>query len=578
MVSFLASQRDGMLGPNLQQALDAIGAHLENIRASWLWVTRSAPYLLNGDLAETYRRSIDAVWLYYDTRSLYKEGVALFETAVEGRPYHDVINPHTRALTAIRYGAMHGRLGAFDKAEQYLQIGIKEAEQAGWPLEINRGKVLLGFVYFQMGHNREAIAALEEALPVIREIGEPHDLAHCLLNLGFVRLAAGQPEDGARLAGESVEILRRIGSRRVLPFTLISLGSNLQNLGQIEQARDLFTEALQHARTIKTRSLQGYALMLMGINAQVRSALLEAREHFNAGHAIFSSIGDRYGLVTVLDGLNQIAYEMGDYEEAAHAGLEALRVAETAQMGERLLNSIFDLANAYTALGRFAEARALNERALEADVDIEQRLWGSRIGALNNLSEIARAEGDLTQARQRIDEAYDLVMQTDMEYPLAYVLLNRGRLAFSEGDLEAALSDGEAARTRFESFGLMRPQINARNLLVAVHARLGATDEARALLAPIIEQAAGSPYHPVKQEMLLAAAELMRAFGEREQAAALVGHVMTSETAWAEHKSRAARLLDALDLEADTRQRAVSRGEAASADDLLATVRTVVKK
>jgi tetratricopeptide (TPR) repeat protein len=156
----------------------------------------------------------------------------------------------------------------------------------------------------------------------------------------------------------------------------------------------------------------------------------------------------------------------GKFAEAAAQHARALaireRISPTSYETSRSLNA---LAYAYDELGRYAEARALAERALA--VQIAELGPGHPDIALcyNNLGNIASDEGDLARASDYYRRALAIREKTvpagDDPSGMGDVLNNLGIVAFQQGRLDEAVGYHRRALEVREKIGPDEPDISA---------------------------------------------------------------------------------------------------------------------
>jgi tetratricopeptide (TPR) repeat protein len=74
------------------------------------------------------------------------------------------------------------------------------------------------------GRSAQAIAWLEQSVPLFRQLGDQPGLAWVLANLGTAALARDNFAQGGAWLEQALTLYRELGDRRGLAFTLSSLG------------------------------------------------------------------------------------------------------------------------------------------------------------------------------------------------------------------------------------------------------------------------------------------------------------------------------------------------------------------
>jgi predicted ATPase len=140
-----------------------------------------------------------------------------------------------------------------------------------------------------------------------------------------------------------------------------------------------------------------------GFVLQMTGRLEEAQAEFELSLAAFRKLGERWGNMLALAGLGDLAFEQGDYASACAMADEALKLS-------RELGAVADIAE---SLCRRADAVARTGDPADAlaDYRLAARL-SRRIGSRDTLArahcglgEMALAQGDLGEARRRLEQA-----------------------------------------------------------------------------------------------------------------------------------------------------------------------------
>ncbi|MFI0448723.1 AfsR/SARP family transcriptional regulator [Actinomadura sp. 6N118] len=155
----------------------------------------------------------------------------------------------------------------------------------------------------------------------------------------------------------------------------------------------------------------------------------------------FRRIGDRWGLAFTLTAQAEIAGRRGDHSDAVALYEESIRLNDALGGGPvPIVQCHMRLANELALLGDKDRAvKMLNVALREAErvCSVE-----ATAALLFQLGEIARHDGDLAGAAERLDRAYELISShTGPPHIRALVLCSQGHLAL-------ALGKGEMARTR----------------------------------------------------------------------------------------------------------------------------------
>jgi len=222
----------------------------------------------------------------------------------------------------------------------------------------------LGIAYLAMGEARPAIAILEEALLIAREIGDRRGEGNALGNLGNAYAALGDARKAIEYYEQYLAIAREIGDRRGEGNALGKLGSAYLRLGDARKAIEYYEQYLAIAREIGDRRGEGNALGNLG---SAHAALGDARkaiEYYEQQKAIVREIGDRQGECAALGNLGDEWRKLGETEKARDCVEQGLQLALLAGDPLRIVQVAWLLGWVYADTGDAATAVALEAFAL----------------------------------------------------------------------------------------------------------------------------------------------------------------------------------------------------------------------
>ena len=180
----------------------------------------------------------------------------------------------------------------------------------------------------------------------------------------------------------------------------------------------------------------------------VRGQLEEGRGWFRAALASDAcAAAPLRARARALNGAANLAFDQGDYRQAATLHHEALGLRRAVDDRQGLANTLSNLANVLAELGEFARAVPLYEESLCLRRDLADD-WGIAT-SLNNLGSIAHVRKDFEAARRFHEEALALRRNLGDSYAVAGSLRNLGNVALGLGDLaEASALHREALQLR----------------------------------------------------------------------------------------------------------------------------------
>jgi predicted ATPase/DNA-binding SARP family transcriptional activator/DNA-binding CsgD family transcriptional regulator len=295
--------------------LDLLDVELDNLRAALSWSLEEAD---GEERAESGLRAAAALWRFWDMHGP-GEGRAWLEAALE-----------------------RGQGGSYS---------VRAKALAG-----------LGWIMLFQGDYELAVATLEEAIELYKDLGDLSGEAIALMLLGFAVAHAGDVERFPALSEQCEALLQKPLERRAAAYLLIFLGMVALEAGDYERAVALLEESRASFRVLGDLRDESMSSFTLGMTELKRGNLQRGTEVLEEGLSLARRTKDKLGSAYYFLGLGGVAAEQGQPIRAARlwGAAEALREV----IGLPL--SYFDLAHSgYEA--RLAAVRAqLDETAWEA--------------------------------------------------------------------------------------------------------------------------------------------------------------------------------------------------------------------
>jgi predicted ATPase/DNA-binding SARP family transcriptional activator len=269
---FLQAQAALLRGPQELQAMVAIHADIENIRAAWFWAIEHAQLTV-------LDRATRSLFHYYDMHGDYAGGEQLFAAAQNmierfAPPSHELPG---RLLACRGLFAIHQ--GDYSRAETLLQQSMAllatahNAHERFYPLQY------LAALDCLLGRFAAALPRLEASLELAENGGDLWECAYGLMTLGLWHALVGEHQRARECYEESLQKFNLIAEQRHAGRTMGLLGATLYVLGQIDQARHYLQAGLRRLRELgdppRFSSIQ-VQIMLAGAPAHGNYADLEA--------------------------------------------------------------------------------------------------------------------------------------------------------------------------------------------------------------------------------------------------------------------------------------------------------------
>ncbi len=386
--------------------------------------------------------------------------------------------------------------------EQSLAIKRRIGQQRGIAVSLNE----IAQVQEQMGNNRQALAAFEEALKIRRDIGDKSGTADTLLDLSSFYNEQGQSEKALSMLKQSLQLEREIGSALGEALCLNNIGSiyfaqdqyddantyferafaiyekagvqaemveSLHNLaetdalvGRMDQALAHYMKALDIRRSMGDERGAGIEYFSIGSLFALQARYDAALQSQEDALKIFRAAGDKtVWMVQILNGYGAALAQAGRFDDAGKALNESLALS-------RSLNNPAYIAQAMTYAGdndyyrgKFAEARALYERALQ-----EAEKSKDRSVALTAQVRLARVDSAQHSPKLTAQSAGQLVEQADrlgLKYLALEASLVQAQVLLRSGATQRALDvasrvDAASARSGYRMLNVFAHGIEAQ--------------------------------------------------------------------------------------------------------------------
>jgi transcriptional regulator with AAA-type ATPase domain/tetratricopeptide (TPR) repeat protein len=221
-------------------------------------------------------------------------------------------------------------LGEFDDALARAQQAVAIAEAVDQPLSRTVACTALGVVLVRRGEHARAIAALEQALGLIRDWSIPLWFPRVASLLGIAYALGGRPDEGVPLIERAVE---RATTMRLVGGLALLVGYHADACrlaGRLDEAGALAARATALAREHRERGYEAMALRVAGEVALTRDDVAAAETSLADARARAEALGMQPLLNHCRLGLGIVARRQGKVEDgrqhfaAARAGYAAL--------------------------------------------------------------------------------------------------------------------------------------------------------------------------------------------------------------------------------------------------------------
>jgi predicted ATPase/DNA-binding CsgD family transcriptional regulator len=392
-MDFLKRWENPIMGGRQQDAIAAIRADLDNVRAAWKWAVEHTA-------VESIEQGATTLAEYGQVQSQYQEAAANFEQAALCLSRQQPTEPIDRALLLTQHyrAGFYLRIGRLSEAEQilhecestYRRLGIPPV--AGFTTD---PAFNLGILALIRGDYTAAMRYGEQA----RQTSETYNhnnnrqLAYHLLAESAIGL--GDYQIAEQYAQQSYALLTEAGNRWFMAYTYNQLGTVARALHDYQTAQQYFEASYIIREEFNDPEGMALALNHLGDIALQQQAYGEANSFFHQSLAIYNEINDRGGIARALNGAAVAAMAVGDHQTARDQLRQALEIAVEIRFVSFTLSIVMSIGELLARVG-------LKERA---------------VGLLSLVAHHSAATHDTHLLNHRLLEQFELALLPETEIP-----------------------------------------------------------------------------------------------------------------------------------------------------------------
>jgi predicted ATPase/DNA-binding SARP family transcriptional activator/tetratricopeptide (TPR) repeat protein len=368
-------------------ALDELALDIDNARRAWLWAVENKCWREVG-------LSVEGLYDWFDIRSRFHEGIALFQQALAGGQ----LPPDLTIQIMARQGMLHHRVGHSEPARQVLEQCLARMDASAPAAERIVCLVTLANVARRQGQTREAMQLAQAGLALAREAGDAWGLSSSLAVLGLMHYRAGEIEPAHTCLAESLSAARQSGNVRLLSMPINLLGDMACHTGDFDRAQRLFEEHLALSRKLDDQFNIALHLNNIGTILHVQNKYAEAGLMYQASLEFCRKIGDQRQAAVALNNLGEIALALGQVDPARQHYLEGLSIGKKTQNSFTIMAALNNLGELECAQGN--DQQALAYLAETVQLATETRTLTMLMKALANLAVLLVHQGQTQLAAE----------------------------------------------------------------------------------------------------------------------------------------------------------------------------------
>jgi CHAT domain-containing protein/Tfp pilus assembly protein PilF len=258
-----------------------------------------------------------------------------------------------------------------------------------------------------LGEKQKALEYYNQALPLLRAVGDRGGEAMTLNNIGAVYSSLGEKQKALEYYNQALPLRRVVGDRGGEATTLNNIGGVYDDLGEKQKALEYYNQALPLYKVVGDR--EGEATTLNNIGS-VYSSLGEkqkALEYYNQALPLTRVVGDRGGEATTLNNIGLVYHSLGEKQKALEYYNQALPLTRAVGNRGGEATTLNNIGGVYDDLGEMQKALEYYNQALPL-----YKVVGDREGeatTLNNIAFLQRSQGNLKAALTLMDSSITIL-------------------------------------------------------------------------------------------------------------------------------------------------------------------------
>jgi predicted ATPase len=431
----LVERRGAELAGEAQaDALAALAAEHDNLRAAWSWAARHGrPDLL--------ARAAAGLGYYYEWRAAYAEAEQAYASAaaeLEALPAEQA----ARFLAVLRAWQANFRrlMGDVAVAERLAiqSLAVLGHAPAGLDTRLERAFILLqlGLIASE-GALEDAHRYLEESLALYQALGKRWEASHVLLWLGDLARYEGAFGEARRHFQASLAIRSAYGDRRGVAEVLVWDSHAAADSAQVEEAEALARQSYALHEQLGGAANRAFGLGELGVILMYGGKFAEASRALEQSLALYEDLGNRAMRAYTQGYLAAARLGLGQYEAASVLSQHALAQAREQPGATSGLAFMLHYAGwAALTLGAYHQAEILIRESValhEQTGSVGQHGW-----PLAQLSFVHWLLGQRRQAHAELQEVLGVAARQHAFLPLLLALPMAALILAEHGQSERA--------------------------------------------------------------------------------------------------------------------------------------------
>ncbi len=320
-----------------------------------------------------------------------------------------------RMLTSLGRGeVMLGRVAGIEKLDLSILVSQSVRDTVNWM----RALGYRSLVYSYQGRYDDAANMNRERLDLALLTGDRASEAWARTMLGYVALLRDELETARSEYSVAVDLFFGMELRAEALTPLVGLGRVYNSMGDVENARRCYLRVLDTSREVGDRVNEGHALNNLGTLEYLFGDITLSAQYFEKSMDLAEETGNVRGTITPATNIALAMQYLGRYDDADAILNRALESSEDADLGDLVPMILNRLAQNRTRQGRFNAAVGIYNRLLEFEGTIPKKVHDEAVyGMAFSLAWLDKPQAALDV----IDGRIDWPPVRELEYPVSWL-------------------------------------------------------------------------------------------------------------------------------------------------------------
>jgi predicted ATPase/DNA-binding SARP family transcriptional activator len=355
-VNYLSDRATEMKCSGQQTALEELAQERPNWQKAWEWLVKERNAAVAANCTE-------AIFHFYNIRSLFKEGIEMLQKA---STWLEKNQQHTPFLGIVLtfLGALAYRAHEDTLCHTSLERAIRLLEEKQDLYHLAFALIFWSGIKSRRKEHAAAMDAAQRSVELNRQLGDVWGEGYALYMRGLLESRKGLLNESVTSLQGSLTAAKLCGDLRRQIGPLNILGDNACNAGSYDLAMNFFEESLDISKAIQDRYNEALTSLNLGTVFHIKKQFDEAKRLYEVSLEIWLEIGDTAGQATALSNLGELALDAGDYNAALPYFNKGLTLSRQQQDDWAEVSCLNNLVYAYIKLENFQLAETYLQHAL----------------------------------------------------------------------------------------------------------------------------------------------------------------------------------------------------------------------